>query len=146
MRRIAANVIALLAVPLRGTPCRVFSSDLRVRVKASGLATYPDVTVVCGPLERDPDDPGGNTVMNPRVVVEVLSPSTEDYDRGEKVAHYKQIGSLQEIVLVAQDEQRLEIWRRQGDRWSLGIAVGGDRLQLGSLGVEASVADVYAAV
>jgi Uma2 family endonuclease len=142
---IAANVIALLAVSLRGTPCRVFSADLRVRVKASGLSTYPDVTVVRGPLERDPDDPSGNTVINPTVVVEVLSPSTEDYDRGEKVAHYKQIASLQEIVLVAQDEQRLEIWRRQGDRWTLGIAAGSGRLHLASLAIDASVAEVYGA-
>jgi Uma2 family endonuclease len=138
-------VIALLAVPLRGTPCRVFSADLRVRVKATGLATYPDVTVVCGPLERDPDDPSGNTVINPRLLVEVLSPSTEDYDRGEKVAHYKQLASLQEIVLVAQDEHRLEIWRRQGDRWTLAVAAGEDRVRLASLGIEVRVADVYGA-
>ena len=86
---LGAAVSAALLAQLRGGPRRVYSSDLRIRVAATGLATYPDVTVVCGRSERDPANEV--TVVNPRVVVEVLSPGTEDYDRGEKLEHYKQI-------------------------------------------------------
>ncbi|HVK74235.1 MAG TPA: Uma2 family endonuclease, partial [Kofleriaceae bacterium] len=140
---IAANVIALLAAQLRDRRCRVFTADLRIRVTATGLGTYPDVTVVCGQLARDPDDPRGNTVVNPTLLVEVLSPSTEDYDRGEKLAHYKRIDSLAEVILVAHDEPRLEIWRRQGDHWTLDVVHGDATAHLTSLDVELSVADVY---
>jgi len=84
---IAGNVVALLSTQLREQPCRVFGSALKGRVVATGLGTYPDVSVVCGHLELDPDDTKGHTVTNPRLVVEVLSPSTEEYDRGEKLAH-----------------------------------------------------------
>lgn len=82
---IIGNVTTLLNVQLRGQRCRVHSTELRVRVKATGLATYPDVTVICGRLERDPDDRSGHTAINPRAIVEVLSLSTEGYDRGEKL-------------------------------------------------------------
>src|SRR5687768_14245293 len=82
---IAANVSALLVEQLRGRPCRLFGSGLRVRVKATGLGTYPDVSVVCDALELDPDDRTRTTVVNPKLIVEVLSPSTEEYDRGEKL-------------------------------------------------------------
>lgn len=140
---IAANVIALLSAQLRDRPCRVFTSDLRIRVQATGLGTYPDVSVVCGRLETDPADPRGNTVTNPAVLVEVLSPSTEEYDRGEKLAHYQRIPSLAEIVLVAHDERRLEVWRRQGDHWTVDVFRDGDRARLPSLGIELAVAEVY---
>ncbi len=82
---IAANLAALFTTALRGQRCRGFSADLRVRILATGLATYPDLTIVCERLEPDPADRSGHTVTNPRVVVEVLSPSTEDYDRTEKL-------------------------------------------------------------
>ena len=88
-----------LMVALRGGRCRVYSSDMRVRVRKTGLCTYPDVTVVCGPREPDPEDM--NTVTNPIVLVEITSKSTEKYDRGEKFDHYKQIRSLREYVLVS---------------------------------------------
>lgn len=102
----------------------MFSSDLRIRVVETGLGTYPDVSVVCGPLELDPADPRGHTVTNPVLVIEVLSPSTEDYDRGEKLAAFKRIASLREVVLVAHDERRLEIWRRVGAIWTTEIVRG----------------------
>jgi Uma2 family endonuclease len=140
---IAANVIALLSVQLRGRPCRVFTSDLRIRVLATGLGTYPDVTVVCGRLEADPADPQGNTVTNPLVLVEVLSPSTAEYDRGEKLSHYQRIPSLAEVVLVAHDERRLEIWRREGDHWTLDVFRVGERARLASIESDLVVADVY---
>lgn len=140
---IAASVIAVLSAQLRDRPCRVYTADLRVRVKATGLGTYPDVTVVCGQLDRDPDDPRGNTVINPKVVVEVLSPSTEDYDRGEKLAHYKRIESLEEIVLIAHDDRRVEVWRRDGDHWALEVAHGEEKARLRSLDAELPLAEVF---
>jgi Uma2 family endonuclease len=140
---IAVNISSLLREQLRGQPCRMFCSDLRVRVLATGLGTYPDVTVVCGPLETDPADLRGNTVTNPRVVVEVLSGSTEEYDRGEKLAHYKRIDSLAEIVLVAHDTRRLEVWRRDGDVWSLELARNDESAELRSLRCKLPLADVY---
>jgi Uma2 family endonuclease len=140
---ITANVIILLGKQLGDRPCRVFSSDLRIRVQATGLGTYPDVSVVCGKLELDPEDRKGHTVINPCVVVEVLSPSTEDYDRGEKLSNYKRIPSVEEIVLVAHDEHRLEVWRRDGERWSLGVAHGEERVTLRSVACELPLAEVY---
>jgi Uma2 family endonuclease len=140
---IAASIIAILSARLRDRPCRVFTADLRIRVRATGLATYPDVTVVCGQLEKDPEDSRGNTVINPKVLVEVLSPSTEDYDRGEKLAHYKRIDALPEVVLVAHDEPRLEVWRRQGDHWTLEVHRGEQTARLESLDVELPLVDVF---
>ncbi len=94
-----------------------------MRVQATGLGTYPDVTVICGHLELDPEDPKKHTALNPRVLVEVLSPSTEDYDRGEKLGHYKKIPAVSEIVLVAHDRHEVEIVRREADgSWSREIA------------------------
>jgi Uma2 family endonuclease len=140
---IAANIIALLGARLVGQKCRVFTSDLRVRVKATGLGTYPDVSVVCGAVEIDPEDPKKQTVTNPRVVIEVLSPSTEEYDRGEKLAHYKRIASLQEVVLVAQDRRTIEIVRRDAqDEWSSTVASSGNA-ELRSLGCSLALDDVY---
>jgi Uma2 family endonuclease len=76
----------------------VYSADLRIRVRETGLATYPDVSVICERFEKDPEDLKGNTAVNSRVIVEVLSPSTEAYDRGEKLVHYQRISSLEEVV------------------------------------------------
>jgi len=130
---IAASVTASLGAQLRGRPCRVYSSDLRLRVHETGLATYPDVSVVRGKLELDPEDRRAQTIMNPRVVVEVLSPSTEAYDRGEKLAHYKRVESLQEIVLVSHDLRQIEIWRRDAAGWSHDLARAGGVARLESI-------------
>ena len=141
---VAAAIGAALSAELRGRPCRVFSSDLRVRVRATGLTTYPDATVVCGKLELDPADKNAQTVVNPRVVVEVLSPSTEVYDRGEKLAHYKRIESLEDIVLVAHDQHQVEVWHREGDVWSLALARDGGAVKLTSIDCTLAVVEVYA--
>ncbi len=141
---IAGNVTTLLNMQLRERRCRVFSSDLRVRVLATGLGTYPDVTVVCGGLEHDPDDRAGHTIVNPRVVIEVLSPSTEDYDRNEKLSHYQRIPSVDEIVLVAHDRRELEIVRRLPDGgWARELVSDGAIARLTSLDCELPVAEVY---
>lgn len=141
---IIGSVTTLLNVQLRGQRCRVHSTELRVRVKATGLGTYPDVTVICGRLERDPDDRTGHTAINPRVVVEVRSPSTEEYDRGEKLSHYQMIPSLEEVVLVAHDRPEIEVVRREADgTWSRHIAGIGDTARVTSIGCDLSVAEVY---
>jgi Uma2 family endonuclease len=92
--------------------CVAFQSDQRIRVLATGKATYPDVSMVCGAIEGDPADPGGATISNPTLIVEVLSPSTEQHDRGDKWQHYQRIPSLQEYVLVSQSQARVERYRR----------------------------------
>jgi Uma2 family endonuclease len=116
--RLAMAIGGQLGAQLAGKRCAVYSSDLRVRVLATGLATYPDVTVVCGKLETAPDDPHGAT--NPTVIVEVMSPSTEKHDRESKYAHYRRIPSLRAYVLVSQDERLVEVLTRNpDDSWTL---------------------------
>jgi len=115
---LAANIIRILGNQLNGKPCRVYTSDLRVRVTATGLATHPDVSVVCGCVEHDAEDPMAAT--NPGVVVEVLSPSTESYDREEKFAHFRRVPALLAYVLVSQQERRIEVFTRNDDQsWTL---------------------------
>jgi Uma2 family endonuclease len=140
---IAASITALLGQQLNSTPCRVYSSDLRVRVLATGLATYPDVTVVCGPSERDPES--RTHVVNPKLVVEVLSDSTADYDRGEKLQHYQQIASLATVVLVDHQTPRIDLWTREGDAWRCRQFGPGARVPLDAIACELPVDQVYAA-
>lgn len=141
---LAMAVGSALLAQTRGGPCRVHSSDLRVRALATGLTTYPDVTVVCGPYETDPQDK--NTVLNPRVLVEVTSESTEDYDRGEKLESYQRIASLEAVVLVSHREQLMEVFEREADStWRRSEARPGASLKLGGLGATLDVADIYAA-
>lgn len=140
---LAVGVSSSLLAQLRGGPCRVYSSDLRVRVLATGLATYPDVTVVCGSIERDPESP--NTVVNPRVVVEVLSDGTEAYDRGEKLEHYRQITALGAVVLVSHREPSVEVWQRQPDGGWTQMAFGpGELAILDVVSARIDVDEVYA--
>lgn len=140
---VAAAITAMLHSQLRGSPCRVYSSDLRVRLLATGLATYPDVTVVCGPSQRDPES--HTHVTNPRVVIEVLSASTEEYDRGEKLEHYRQTQSLDAIVLVEHRERRVDVWSRRVSGWELATYRTGAILRLDSIPCELSVDEIYAA-
>lgn len=136
------NVSTALSIALRDRPCVVYSSDLRIRVLDTGLGAYPDVSVVCGHVETDPDDK--QTVTNPLLLVEVTSPSTDAYDRGEKLDHYKRIPSLREVVFVSHRETLVEVIRREEDgSWSRHEARPGRALKLASLGCELSVDDVY---
>jgi Uma2 family endonuclease len=115
---IVANIIGLLHAQLRGSACRVFSSDLRLMIEATGLYTYPDISVICGALQFDAGRQ--DTVTNPTVLIEVLSPSTENYDRGKKFEHYRTLESLQEYIVVAQDRVHIEQHIRQDEhRWLL---------------------------
>jgi Uma2 family endonuclease len=140
---LAAALLVTLGVQLRGRACRPYSSDLRVRVPATGLATYPDAAVICGEIERDPASP--THVTNPTLVVEVLSPSTEEYDRGEKREHYQQLESLRAYVLVAQDRRAIEVYAREngGDPWTHRTYGPGEHAVL-PLGVDLDVDVLYA--
>lgn len=141
---LAVGVSTALLTQLRGGPCRVHSSDLRVRVADTGLTTYPDVSVVCGAYETDPADK--NTVLNPRVIVEVTSDSTEDYDRGEKLDNYRRIQGLDAIVLVAHREALIEVFERQADAtWRRTEARRGGTIQLVSIKCALSVDEIYTA-
>lgn len=141
---LAAAVIGLLFGQLRGGTCRANDADLRVRTP-SGLSTYPDVTVVCGPSERAGDDP--QAVTNPTLIVEVLSRSTEEYDRGDKFEHYKSIESLRQYVLVSYSAHSVEVWTRGPQRdWSRAVAGDGDAAQLTAIRAGLDVRELYAAV
>jgi len=135
---VAAAFTGELHAALRGKPCRAFSSDVRVRVEETDLTTYPDISVVCGPLQTAAVDP--NAITNPVVIVEVLSPNTEAYDRGAKAAHYRRLPSLRELVLVSASERRVEVQRRtDSGAWELHEARAGEWAELASLGVTLEV-------
>ncbi|MBK8046236.1 MAG: Uma2 family endonuclease [Anaerolineales bacterium] len=117
---IVSNVIFSLKLQLRGRACTVYPSDLRVKVAATGLYTYPDVTVVCGKSVFD--DRQQDTLLNPTLIVEVLSRTTAAYDRGAKFAHYRTLESLRDYVLISQDIPLVEHFARQpDDKWLLGV-------------------------
>jgi Uma2 family endonuclease len=140
---IATNVTRELSGQLRGRPCETYASDMRVKVSVTGLYTYPDVVVVCG--EAEFEDAHVDTLLNPTVIVEVVSPSTEAYDRGEKFAQFRELASLQGYILIAQDRPRIERFRRsEGKDW-LFSAVDGleETAHLTSIGCDLALADVY---
>lgn len=141
---VTAKVVGLLGRAVDGEPCRVFSADLRIRALETGLATYPDVSVICGALALDPEDRKGHTATNPKLLVEVLSPPTEAYDRGEKLAHYQTIEALAEVVLIAHDRRQIEVVRREPDgSWSRHVASAGGSATLESIGAALPVDEVY---
>jgi Uma2 family endonuclease len=139
---LAATVIGLLFSQLRDGRCRAHDADLRVRVRETGLATYPHVTVVCGPRERDPDDE--QAVTNPTSIVEVLSRSTEEYDRGDKFEHYKRLTSLREYVLVSPRERSVEVWTRGADdTWVCSVSRDGEIARLDAIHAKLDVRELY---
>ena len=133
-----------LRLQLVGGPCRAYGSDLRIRIPATGLGTYPDATVICGESVADPEDE--NTLVNPVVIVEVLSPSTEAYDRGEKFEHYRQLPSLQEYILVSHREPLIEVFRRDNGAWKRLEARQHGVVRLESIACSLEVDRVYAGV
>lgn len=146
----AHNLITLhisgeLYIQLRERSCEIYPSDMRVKVSAAGLYTYPDVIVVCG--EPRFDDTHFDTLLNPTVLIEVLSPSTAAYDRGEKFASYQKLDSLCEYILISQDRVRVEHYLRQEDSWNLTEFYSlADVCQLPSIGCELSLKAIYAKV
>ena len=139
--RIAMTIGALLSQQLSGKRGAVFSKALRVRAQQTGFAGYPDITVVRGALARDPESE--NTVTNPTVVVEVLSPSTADYDRSDKLRHYQTIPSLEHVVLVAYDAPLIEVWSRNAEGFALASFGAGQSAELSAIGCRLSVDAVF---
>jgi Uma2 family endonuclease len=140
--RLAVRLTYLLTRALEGRPCRVYSSDLRVHIAATDLDTYPDASVVCGDPQTAEAD--SHALINPSLIVEVLSDSTEAYDRGQKASHYRRIPSLRAYLLVSQHEPHLELQIRQADgRWILLEARAGERLEIDPLEIGLDVDEVY---
>ena len=140
---VSANVIGTLRALLKGRRCTAYESNLRVAVSDTGLYTYPDASVFCEPMTFI--DPEQDTATNPTLLVEVLSKSTEGYDRGKKFEHYRRLASLREYVLVSQDEPHVERFLREEDgRWVLAAVSGLDAvLRLTSIDVDLPLAEVY---
>lgn len=145
---IATNIMRELGNALKGKPCRVYDSNLKVRIGRKHRYRYPDALVICGPTVADTDDRRKHTIMNPRLVVEVLSPSTERIDRVQKFADYREIEGFEEYVLVSQHEPTVETFRRQADgAWRLDVQSGMDAsTTLGSIGVTLIHAEIFAQV
>jgi len=142
---IATNLAREFGNVLRNHACVPYNSDLRIKIEASVLFTYPDLSVVCGPLQFASGTT--DTIVNPSVVVEVLSDSTEAYDRGKKFELYRQIPTLKEYLLVSQKEPRVEQFIRQADgAWLLRDVHGKDVLEVPPLGVSVSLAEIFARV
>jgi Uma2 family endonuclease len=140
---ITGNILAGLHSQFRGKPCKVYSSDMRVKVSASGLYTYPDVVALCGKTRFDDDH--RDTLINPMVIIEVLSNSTEAYDRGEKFKHYRKVDSLNEYLLVSQEKHQVEHYVRQpGNHWLLSEASNlDDTIQLPSINSVLALSEIY---
>jgi Uma2 family endonuclease len=140
---IVANTLAEIRQHLKKRPPKVYASNLRVKVSPTGLFTYPDVVVVCGQAQFD--DLHLDTLLNPTLIVEVLSDSTEAYDRGRKFEHYRKLESLAEYVLIAQHRPHVESYRRQPDhRWMLTESDGlAGSLRLDAIACELALAELY---
>ncbi|MGB2611131.1 MAG: Uma2 family endonuclease [Isosphaeraceae bacterium] len=140
-----ANLLRDIGNQLEDRPCESYPSDMRVFIEATGLYTYPDVSVVCG--EPRFQDREVDTLLNPTVIVEVLSPSTEAYDRGDKFRHYRRIDSLREFVLISQDRMMVERYTRQGKDWVLSEMTDPDQvLKLESIGCQIPLDRIYAKI
>lgn len=141
--RLAATMMFLVYGHLRGRGCEVYGGDMRVKIGTADIQTYPDLSVVCGDIHFTDDVPPA--MLNPNLIIEVLSPSTESYDRGKKFSTYRQLPSLQEYVLVSQDSAHIERFvRKNDDVWEFSDAVGlGATVILSSIDCPLALADVY---
>ena len=140
---IVANTLSEIRQQLKKRPCKAYANDMRVKVSPTGLFTYPDVVVVCSQARFD--DSQRDTLLNPILIIEVLSDSTEAYDRGRKFEHYRKLESLMEYVLIAQHRPQVESYRRQPDqRWVLTESDGLDgSLRLDAIDCELALAEIY---
>jgi Uma2 family endonuclease len=139
---IVGNLIATIHPQLRQKPCKIYPSDMRIKISSTGLYTYPDVTVVCGTPELE--DNYVDTLLNSNVIIEVLSPSTEAYDRGKKFRHYKTIKSLQDYILISQDSMRIEHFALRDNEWAYADAeVPNAVITLPSIDCTLNLSDVY---
>ena len=140
---LAATIVRLLGNALLGH-FSVFSSDLRVRIEATDLSTFPDATVVCGTRQLSSID--RNAVVNPTLLVEVTSPSTEDYDRGEKLSQYKQLASLQAVLLVSHRRPQVTVVERTPDGWQERELRSSEQLVLAASSLTIAIDELYAGI
>jgi Uma2 family endonuclease len=139
---LVSNIIFTFMNQLQNKPCSVYPSDLRLRVNKSGLYTYPDVSIICGNPILAPNT--SDTVTNPTVLIEVLSDSTEKYDRGQKFQFYREIESLKEYVLVSSSHKRVEVFQKMVDRnWLLFDSIETNSITLSSLDCTIGLDDLY---
>lgn len=139
---ITVNLVRELSTQLLDRPCEVYVQDMRVRITESNMYAYPDVTVVCGQPEFEDDE--FDVLLNPTVIIEVLSESTEGYDRGLKFERYRRRPSLREYVLVSQERIVVERFSRQGEHWLLTDAISlDDVIELSSIGCTLPLRDIY---
>ena len=140
---LAAEVLRQLGNALGERPCRVHTSDLRIYVEETGLATFPDGSVICGPLVQHAASPRA-TALNPSFLLEVTSDSSEEYDTGTKLEMYRTIPSLRDYVIVAHRERRITVHVRMGDgTWMTRQAISGGRIRVSDLDVDLVVDEVY---
>ncbi|MCA9683328.1 MAG: Uma2 family endonuclease [Myxococcales bacterium] len=140
---LSAEILWLLRNAIGDRPCRVHTSDLRLYVEAVGLATFPDVSVICGPLEQHEPSPR-STALNPMILVEVTSDSSETYDTGFKLDAYRKIPSLRDYVVVSHRERRVTVHHRdQTGEWTTTVGIGGGTVTIASLDTELKIDQVY---
>ena len=140
---LAVRVISALDAAIGSRSCRVHDSDLRIYVEAVGLATFPDGSVICGPLQQHPPSPE-STAINPLVLLEVTSDSSEEYDTGEKLEAYRTIPSVRECIIVSHRERRITVHRRDdAGTWTARVAIAGGRVAIESLAAELDVDAIY---
>lgn len=146
--RINYNLYLSIGKRLDMEKCEPFESTIKVAIRESRRYVYPDATIVCGPVEFDPEGENESVILNPRVIFEVLSPSTEGYDRGEKFEHYKHSPTIEEYVLIAQDRSHVDSILRQADGSWNWIAFSGldATATVRCVGVELPLAELYSRV
>ena len=140
---LAAQVLRVLGNAVGDRPCRVHTSDLRIYVEAAGLATFPDGAVVCGPLQQHGPSPVA-TALNPTILLEVTSDSSEEYDTGAKLDYYQTIPTLRDYIIVSHRERRIAVHRRPVDsEWTAQVAIAGGRVRVDSVGCDLIVDEIY---
>ena len=142
---LSAAVLGILFSAIGDRPCRVHTSDLRIYVEAVGLATFPDGSVICGPLQQHVPSPEA-TALNPSVLLEVTSDSSEEYDTGDKLASYRTIPTLRDYIVVSHRERRITVHsRNEGGEWTTRVAISGGRVAVEGLEAELLVDQIYRA-
>jgi len=139
---LAAEILRVLGNAVADRPCRVHTSDLRIYVEAVGLATFPDGSVICGPLQQHAPSPDA-TALNPAILVEVTSDSSEEYDTGDKLDAYRTIPTLKEYIVVSHRERRITVHRREDQRWTMRSAIRSSSVIVETLGAELVVDTIY---
>jgi Uma2 family endonuclease len=139
---LAAEVLYVLTGAVRDKPCRVHTSDLRIYVEAAGLATFPYGAVICGPQQHEPSPKA--TALNPTVLLEVTSDSSEEYDNTVKLEYYRAIPTLQDYIIVSHRERRITVHSRHGDdEWTTRVAITAGHVVVESVGAELAVDEIY---